>query len=159
MERGSWSEFEDLFATADLVCDDKEGLTWAHLCNTAGCVEYERGNAPRSRPWMETSLAIRKKLLPANDQELSDAYNNFANLLITESQSADALEKALSLYFQAAHIDENVPEGDKVLHIRYINIGAVYTWQSKYKLASEYYGRARKCAVSTFGPKCHFEGR
>ena len=159
MERGSWGEFMELLATAELVCTDKESITWAHLCNTAGCVEYERGNAARAYPFMEKSLEIRKRLLSPDDLELSDAYNNYANLLVTNSQSLDSLEEALKLYLKAAAIDERVPGGDKVLHIRYINIGAVYTFQGKYDIASDTYELARKYALQTFGEGCHFVGR
>jgi tetratricopeptide (TPR) repeat protein len=159
MEKGSWSEFADLFATADLICDDKEDLTWAHLCNSAGCVEYERGNPQRSRPWMETSLRIRERLLPEDDQELSDAYNNFANLLLTESQTPESLDQALLLYLKAAAIDDKYPDGGHVLHIRYLNIGIAYTWQGRYDQAYKAYETGRRCAIKTFGPECHFEGR
>ena len=159
MERGSWSEFMDLFATADLVCEDKDGLTWGHICNTAGCVEYERGNAIRSEPYIKTSLAIRERLLPPNDLELSDGYNNYGNLILTKSQSEESAAGALDYYLKGAAINESVPGGEKALHIRYINVGAAYTFQKKFAEASSYFERARIYAIQTFGPGCHFVGR
>jgi tetratricopeptide (TPR) repeat protein len=159
MERGSWAEFMDLFATAELVCEDKESLIWGHLCNTAGCVEYERGNAAKSEPYMNTSLRIREKLLSPNDLELSDGYNNYGNLILTKSQSEESVAEALNYFLKGAAINETVPGGEKALHIRYINVGAAYTYQKKFEDASDYFERARKHAIQTFGPGCHFVGR
>ena len=159
MEKGSWSEFMDLMATAELACKDKEGLVWAHLCNSAGCVEYERGNAARSYPYMNKSREIRQRLLPPHHLEISDVWNNYGNLLMTESESEENLEQALQLYLKTLEIDNNAPEGEKVLHIRHMNIGAVYAFQGKYDLAVTHYELGRKYAIATFGAGRHFDGR
>ena len=158
MEKGLWGECMDLIATAELVCEDKEGLVWAHLCNTAGIVEYERGNVARSYPYMNKSRAIREKMLPEGHMELSDMLNNYGNLLITESESEASLADALELYQRAVKIDNAAPQGEKVLHIRHINIGAVYGFQRKYDLAVKHYELARKYAIATFKGS-HFQGR
>ncbi len=159
MEKGSWAECMDLIATAELVCEDKEGLIWAHLCNTAGIVEYERGNAERSYPYMNKSREIRERLLPENHMDVSDVLNNYGNLLMTDSESGTSLASALELYQRAANIDNAAPQGERVLHIRHINIGAVYTFQGQYDLAVTHYELARKYAIATFGKGRHFDGR
>ncbi|KAM0801935.1 hypothetical protein BDR22DRAFT_146042 [Usnea florida] len=158
MEKGLWGECMELIATAELVCEDKEGLVWAHICNTAGIVEYERGNVARSYPYMNKSREIRERLLPEGHMELSDMLNNYGNLLITESESEASLAGALELYQRAEKIDNAAPLGEKVLHIRHINIGAVYGFQGKYDLAIKHYELARKYAKATFKGR-HFQGR
>lgn len=147
--------------TAEIVCYDKNGLTWAHLCNTAGCIEYERGHPAQAKPYMEISRAIREKLLPPDHEDIADSYNNFANYLLTESLDWSVLDEAESLYKKsvAIHMTKPADEYTRVLHTRHINLGAVYTWKKQYDLAEKHIEIARNFAIQTFGPECHFQAR
>ncbi|KUJ06621.1 uncharacterized protein LY89DRAFT_790467 [Mollisia scopiformis] len=157
MESGAWSEFLEL---ANLACKDKETLQWAHLCNSAGLVECERGNAKAAFVYMNTSRRIREKLLPSDHEELANIYNNYANVIMTESQDEASLAMAESLYLKALEIDKSKPEEESalILHIRWLNLATVWMFQKRYKEAVEAVETGRHYAIKNFGPACHFDG-
>ncbi|KAH6627865.1 hypothetical protein F5144DRAFT_653394 [Chaetomium tenue] len=107
MERGSWLEFQDLFVTADMVCEEKNSLTWAHILNTASLVESEKGHAEKAGPLIEEALRIRERLLPPDDMDLSDAYNNYGFMLLVESQEPQMMREAAKYFDMARLLDEN----------------------------------------------------
>jgi tetratricopeptide (TPR) repeat protein len=159
MERGSWIEFHDLFRTADTLCEDKDGLIWGRILHTASMVEAERGWAAKSRKYIEQSLEIRERCCPPGDMELSSCYNNFAIMILTESEEPAALTEAKDYFTKAIKIDENLPDGKKVLHLRYLNVGHVYSLQGEYGLADEFLEKGRALAERNFGRDTHFVGR
>jgi tetratricopeptide (TPR) repeat protein len=160
MESGAWSEFLDLMATADLACKDKETLQWAHLCNSAGLVECERGNSKAAYVHMNTSRRIREKVLPFDHEELANTYNNYANVIMTESQDKASLAMAESMYLKALEIDKSKPEEESalILHIRWLNLATVWMFQKRYAEAIEAVETGRQYAIKKFGLACHFDG-
>jgi tetratricopeptide (TPR) repeat protein len=156
MESGASEECMDLMKIATDICENKESIEYAHLCNTAGCAEYERGHVKEAYPYMIVSRRIREKLLPWNHPELADTYNNYANLVLQEFKPG-ALDKALVLYQRALEIDETQPEEEKskVLHLKHQNLGLVFNLKGDYKKATYHIQLAAKYAKSTFGDVAH----
>jgi tetratricopeptide (TPR) repeat protein len=159
MERGSWIEFYEIYVTAELVIKDKESLDWAHIVNSAALVETERGNAVKARHFTTKALTIREKLCPEQDMERSDAYNNYALMLLTESFDTAHLNEAEKYLDMAIKIASKFPDGCKVLHVRYLNLGRVYTEMRRFQDAEESYELGRKYSEQTFGKGTHFVGR
>jgi len=60
MEFGAWEEEFELMNTAMKLYEDKDGLIYAHLCNSIGCVEMEKACADAALPYMQKSLEIRQ---------------------------------------------------------------------------------------------------
>ncbi|KAK0646749.1 hypothetical protein B0T16DRAFT_169053 [Cercophora newfieldiana] len=159
MERGSWREFKDLFVTAEMVCDDKESLAWAHILNTASLVESERGHAAQARPLIERALEIRQRCLPPDDMDLSDAYNNFGFMLLVESPDANTMREAARYFDMARQLDEKNPNGSKVLHVRYLNMGKAHVILGDYAEGERLYEIGREYSEKTYGKGTHFVGR
>lgn len=97
MERASWLKFQDRFVMADMVCEEKNSLTWAHILNTASL----------ARPLIEEALPIPERLLPPDDMDLSDAYNNYGFMLLVESQEPQTMREAAKYFDMARLLDEN----------------------------------------------------
>lgn len=159
MERGSWMEFQDLFFTADMVCEDKESLEWAHILNTASLVESEKGHAEKARPLIEKALEIRERLLPADDMDLSDVYNNFGFMLLVESTEPATMREAIKFFNMAIRLDEKHPDGDKVLHVRYLNMAKAYVVLQDFAEAARLYEIGKEYSERTYGKDTHFVGR
>jgi tetratricopeptide (TPR) repeat protein len=159
MEIGSWDEFFTLTNIALDFCEDKESLLYADLCNTVGQVECERGRAHAARPYLVKSRSIREKKLPKDSEELSDLYNNYANMVNVEWKDDAALDEALKLYERALTIDETKPlaERSKVLHTRHLNFGTLYTCQGRYTEALEQLKLGHKYCLETFGAGTHWD--
>jgi tetratricopeptide (TPR) repeat protein len=64
MESGASEECMDLMTIATELCEDKESIEYAHLCNTAGCAEYERGHVKEAYSFMKESRRIKEVRLP-----------------------------------------------------------------------------------------------
>ena len=79
LESGAWSEEIELMKTAFEVCKDKNGLDYAHLCNTHACVQVERGKAYEAISLIDKAIAIRTKILGPTHVETAHSYNNYAN--------------------------------------------------------------------------------
>jgi tetratricopeptide (TPR) repeat protein len=159
MERGAWMEYWKLFSTADIICEDKDSLTWAHILNSASLVESEKGNTSRARPYIEEAMRIRQRLCPPDDMDLSDVYNNFGFMLLTESQSQQSMAEAEKYFKMAIEIDEKVPEGHQVLHVRYLNLGKVLCVKGDFDEAERCYEIGKEHSERTFGKSTHFVGR
>jgi tetratricopeptide (TPR) repeat protein len=159
MEIGSWDEFFTVTNIALHACEDKESLLYADLCNTVGQVECERGRAQAARPYLEISRNIRENKLPRDSEELSDLYNNYANMINVEWKDDAALDEALKLYKRALAIDETKPlsERSKVLHVRHLNFGTLFTCQARYSEALEQLELGRKFCLETFGADTHWD--
>lgn len=159
MEIGSWSEVQTFLKLAIDLCEDKTSLLYAHLCNTAGQTECEQGRARNGRPYLETSKAIRERLLPQDDLDLADSYNNYANVIQVEWKDSKALNEAKTLYQRALDIDLSKPleERSSLLHIRYLNLGTLYTCQNEFEKASEHLEIGHRYCLLTFGPNSHWD--
>jgi tetratricopeptide (TPR) repeat protein len=156
MESGASDECMELMNMAIEVCEDKESIEYAHLCNTAGCCEYERSHVKEAYPFMDESRRIREKLLPWNDPELADTYNNYANLVLQDFKPG-ALDEALKLYSRALEIDETQPleVKSKVLHLKHQNLGLVFNLRGDYEKAIYHVQLAAEYSRKTFGDVAH----
>ena len=108
---------------------------------------------------MDKARLIREALLPKDDADLADMYNNYANLIFNEAQSRPNLVEAARLYQQALNIDmmQPVKERNEILHIRYLNIGTVYIYQRDWIKARHAIELGRQYNVEHFGHGSHFE--
>lgn len=134
MEIGPWDEF---FVVTDVslpLCEDKESLVYADLCNTVGQIECERGHARAARPHLENSRRVREEKLSPESEDLSDLYNNYANMINVEWRKSGASNEALLMYEKALAIDETKPieERSKILLVRHLNFGTLYTCQGRW---------------------------
>jgi hypothetical protein len=99
MEIGSGDEFFTVTNIALEVCEDKESLLYAELCNTVGQVECERDRAHAARPYLVKSRIIQEQKLSKNPEELSNLYKNYANMLNMEWKDDTAPDEALKFIF------------------------------------------------------------
>ena len=107
MKNASWYQYEigELQGALDMLmigfdgCQDTNGLQYAHFCNMAGCIYFERNDLVGCRKVHEKARAIREPLGDP-DNELQNTYSNMANLLLSEGRLDESLvmnEKAMKL--------------------------------------------------------------
>ena len=160
LESGAWSEEIELMKTAWDVCEDKQGLDFAHLCNTHSCIETERGNTEKSLAMLDTAIEIRRRLLGDDHPELAHSYNNYANAILQAYATPQAAEEAIVFYLKAIAIDDKQPEDErlKVAYVRYLNISRAYLILGNYETALQYVDLGEKSVFSFFEPGSFLEG-
>jgi tetratricopeptide (TPR) repeat protein len=144
----------DLLNIALKACK-KDSLLYANLLNTKGGVENKRNHSEQAYAAFFESRRIRENLLPKDDEEIANTYNNLGNVY----QSDCKYEEALDLHRKALAIDMNkvVEERKKIVHIRYLNIGNTYAFQGKCIEAREYIEKGRTHAIEIFGAHTHYD--
>jgi tetratricopeptide (TPR) repeat protein len=159
MEIGAWAEFWPLATFAMEACEDKTSLEYAALCTCAGQLECERGRAAFAKPFQKTAMDIRTQRLPWDHPDMADVYNNFANIINVEWESDEALDEAMVMFQKAIQIDETKPldERSKVLHVRHMNLGTLYTCQEKWAQAEAELAQGHHYALQLFGPDTHWD--
>jgi tetratricopeptide (TPR) repeat protein len=155
MEIGSWTRCLNLLETAYKVCDSKDSLLYAHLLNTAAIIHGKRNHTTVSLTLYNESRLIRERLLPRSHEELANTYNNIGNVLLSQCE----YEKAHEAYQKAIDIDMLKPEEErnKILHLRYLNVGGVYRFQNLFEKSREYIEIGRTFAVRHFGENTYYE--
>jgi tetratricopeptide (TPR) repeat protein len=149
MENNFWTECQDVIQVANTICRDRTSLTYAHLCNTAAIIEYERGHAAAAWPYMQKALAIRKAELEENDPAHCDTYSNHALLLMTENLSAEKLKEAEGLFRKVVELARPHHEAlHSVLHHHYTNLGVCLNHQGEYEEAEEWVNLGMKHAFN-----------
>jgi tetratricopeptide (TPR) repeat protein len=159
MEIGSWAEFWIVANLALEVSEDDESLHYSALCNVIGQLHCELGRAAEGRPYLQTAMKIRERLLPPDHEDLSDTYNNYANIINVQWENDEALDTALEYYKRAIDIDATKPkaERDQILHVRHLNFGTLYTCQERWDKAWAELIEGQKYTIQTFGPNKHWD--
>jgi tetratricopeptide (TPR) repeat protein len=136
MENNFWNECREVIKVGETICKDHTTLSYAHLCHTMAIIEYERGHAAETWPYMKKALVIREDRLDKDDPAHCDTFTNHALLLTTENAFPEKLEEAEQLFrtvveFAKTHHDELY----SVLHHHYTNLGVCLNHQGKYEEA------------------------
>lgn len=159
MESGSWSEEVELMSTAMEVCEDKNGLLFAHLCNSYGCMESERAHTDVATPMMLRCLDIRKRLLPENHFELANIYNNYGNTTLQGYKTPDAPQRAYELHQKGMKIFSSLSEADQneIMYIPYFCLSRSSRALGRYEDALRFGEAARSYVVRKFGVGSFFD--
>ncbi|KAI4654999.1 uncharacterized protein J4E78_007179 [Alternaria triticimaculans] len=139
MENNFWTECRQVIVEAETICKDHESLAYAHICNTAAIIEYERGHAADAWPYMKKALAIREAQWPSDHHGHCDTLTNHALLLMTENLSPAKFQEAEALLRKVIELAK--PHHDElhsVLHHHYTNLGVCLLQQGKYDEAMEW---------------------
>ena len=149
----------ELMTTALEVCEDKNSLDYAHLCNTYASVEVERGNAKHSLELLEQCIPIRRELLGECHLELANSLSNYGNAVIQAYATPDSIKQALQFYKQAHAIDNMQPEEErvKIAYVRYANLSRAYRYLGQYENAMKFALLGRRDVMKVFPPASHFE--
>lgn len=159
MECGAWSEELELMRTALYICKDKEGLVYAALANSIGITEIERGHAHSAHDYIDKSLKIRQRLLPADHPEVANSLNAYANIIFQKRDPGD-WDKALEYFLKCIEINKKCPaeHRDKFLHIPHLNAARLFRLTNQYEKGLEYVELSRQYSVKLLGKGNHFEG-
>lgn len=153
MENNFWIECKEVIQVAELICRDKSSLEYAHLCNTAAIIEYERGHTATAWPYMLKALSIREHHYSFDDPANCDTFTNKALLLMTENADAHAFEEAEKLLRLVIHLAKPYHESlTSVLHHHYTNLGVCLNHQGMYDEALKWVDLAKEHAFNK-----HFE--
>ncbi|KAJ5729079.1 Tetratricopeptide-like helical [Penicillium malachiteum] len=158
LEAGAWSEEIELMQTAFEVCEDKDGLEYAHLCNTHSCVQVERGKADEASRLLNKAIQIRSKLLGENHVETAHSYCNYGNAVQQAYETPNSIQEALSYYQKAMEIDKLLPPEEviKFSYARFLNASRAYRLLKQYDVGLNYVDLAAKSVLHMFGPDSHF---
>ena len=159
MESGAWNEGVELMETAMPLCHDKEGLVYANLANSLGCIECERGHVATSNELTGTGLRIRQNLLPEDHVEVANSLNNYANVIL-QRLDAHACERALDLYTKCVAINMKASRShsDKFLHIPHTNMARALWVLGNYEDSIKHAEKSREYSVGFLGKGNHFDG-
>jgi hypothetical protein len=101
----------------------------------------------------ESALSIRREQLKEEDEDLLCTVNNFANLENGEGHPG----KTLKLYAEVQAFREKMsPETQVSLAFTYMGTGQALVQIQKFVEAEEFYDRANKIIVETYGPEGHY---
>jgi tetratricopeptide (TPR) repeat protein len=153
MENNFWTECREVIQVGETICKDHDSLAYAHLCNTAAIIEYERGHGAEAWPYMKKALAIREDKWANDDPGHCDTYTNHALLLMTENASPEKFQEAEGLLREVIELAK--PHHDKlhsVLHHHFTNLGVCLLHQGKYDDALVYVNKGMDNAFNE-----HFE--
>lgn len=159
MESGSWSEEVELMDTALTVCEDKDSLIYAHLCNSYGCMESERSHVGVAIPLMLKSLEIRQKLLPADHFELANSYNNYGNTIMQGFLTPDAFQQASDLHQKSMDIflTKSQAEKDEIMYIPMFSGSRSARLLGDYAKALRLAEGSREYVLKKFGANTFFD--
>lgn len=159
MECGAWQENIELMATAMPLCADKEGLVYAHLANSLGCNEYERGHTEVASEYVRKSLEIRQRLLPPNHEEIANSLNNWGNVVLQSGRAEDCV-RAIEYWKTCVSILTTTPKDhrDRFLHIPYINMSKALRVMGDCQGSIKNAEQSRDYAIAFLGEGNHFHG-
>jgi tetratricopeptide (TPR) repeat protein len=143
----SQPEVLDLMEIAKSACSEKRSLWYAHLLNTEAMSYFSLNNLGKSRQLLLESMEIREALLPENDEELGNTYNNLG---IVESGEG-RLDNALDYYKRANETRTNLPEAETSVATSLINTGRALFLKKDYAAATENYAQAKILYERNFG--------
>ncbi|KAH8813001.1 hypothetical protein F5884DRAFT_899203 [Xylogone sp. PMI_703] len=125
-------------------------LPFSNLCTDMGAILNEQAHDHAALQSFSTALAIREKLLPADDSEIANAMSNCAVALMGTGRN---LETALKWLLCALRIDESKPWEikRKVLHLRHFNLCFAYKSLEMWAKFTEHLDKAVMYVKEEFG--------
>ena len=152
-EIGETSDCTKLVMIAKDACSDKTSFIYSHLENTLGCCAMELNNLSLCRQCLESSLDIRRRILPKDDEDLLCTMNNYANL----QNSIGDHEGSLKLYEEVRIVRESMGEETAgTLALTYMGIGQAQVKLENFVDAEAAYDKAWKIMVKQFGDDGHY---
>jgi hypothetical protein len=145
--------------TAFQSCQDTDGVEFAHLCNTHGQLQLERGNPSAGLELLDKALKIRRRLLGENHAETANTYNNYGNAVLQAYETPDAPRQALPYYLKTLELDNLKPaeERKQCVYPTLLNISRVYRLLEEHETAMRYVDEAEDSVENMFGPGTHFD--
>ena len=131
------------------AAEDRPSLVYAHLCNTAGAVDFELNDLQHSREYSQIALDIRRRLLEEDSGELANTINNMGNVESAEGH----LDAALKLFEEAEEIRSRHGDESAIpLAFTYLTKGRAYWLKGDFEEALDQLSKAESIAV-------RFDGR
>ncbi|KAJ5710116.1 hypothetical protein N7493_009708 [Penicillium malachiteum] len=154
-EISSYKQCTEFAVTAIEACGSNETLLLAHLSQTAGYAERERGHPKEAEVYLERAKTIRERLLPPNHPEIANIYSSLAGVYI----SSGKYDEGLKLFQEAVKIDLTTPyeEHKSIIFRRYLNMSTAERLKGKPEAALEYVELATPYILDSFGAETHFD--
>lgn len=158
-ETGAWSEVIELMDVAFESCEDKESLDYAHLCNTWGCLQVERGRAQEAKKVLEDCLDIRRRVLDEDHVEIANIWNNLGNDVLQIYDSEEAMAEAIKCWQKALDIYYKAPleQQAELVFASLLNITRAYRLAGNMEQATKYMELTDEAIRTAFPPGGHWE--
>ncbi|KAK5062765.1 hypothetical protein LTR84_004840 [Exophiala bonariae] len=139
-------------AAYEASAEEQETLTLAALLNGHSISLFETGKVKKALPLMQKCLAIKKKHLPPDDEDLMCTINNLGNFEVSDDRWDSALDHFNAIVgFREAAVGHNKIN----IAVTYAGLGRVVLGQGNYAEADAYFEKAYKIAVDAFGVLGH----
>jgi hypothetical protein len=157
LEAGSWQTCRDTIALGMESCEDKNGIWYAHLCNSAGVTANDTCHTADARRYLTESLRIRSQIFPPEHIELCHIYHNLGQLINTEAISPEHLKESIAYFEKALGYDMKLPASETrmVLPLRYHGLSAAYIFSDRWEEAEVHIEKSRQLAIEAFGPDAY----
>ncbi|KAJ4295250.1 hypothetical protein N0V90_007261 [Kalmusia sp. IMI 367209] len=129
-----------LVEIAQRACTDKESLLYSQLCNNAGCVDFEMNRNVPCLKNLSKCLELRLKLLPHDDPDVANTYNNLANYYASVGDA----EEAIKMHNKSFEISKDEAEtAPAYAALSHLGLGKAYVLSARFDDAEREYERAR----------------
>lgn len=154
-EISSYKQCTEFAITAIQACGSDETLLLAHLSQTAGYAERERGHPKEAEDYLDRAKSIRERLLPPNHPEIANIYSSLAGVYV----SSGKYDEGLQLFKEAVKIDLTFPyaEHKSIIFRRYLNMATAERLKGNPEAALEYVELATPYILDSFGAETHFD--
>ena len=154
-EISSYKQCTTFAITAIEACGSDETLILAHLSQTVGYAERERGHPKEAGIYLEQAKHIRERLLPPNHPEIANIYSSLAGVYV----SSGKYDEGLALFNEAVKIDLTTPydEHKFIIFRRYLNMATAERLKGNLDAALEYVELATPYILDSFGAETHFD--
>lgn len=154
-EISSYKQSTEFAITAIQACGSDETLLLAHLSQTAGYAERERGHPKEAEDYLDRAKSIRERLLPPNHPEIANIYSSLAGVYV----SSGKYDEGLQLFKEAVKIDLTFPyaEHKSIIFRRYLNMATAERLKGNPEAALEYVELATPYILDSFGAETHFD--
>lgn len=155
MEISSYKPCTEFAMTAIAACGSDETLLLAHLSQTVGYAERERGHPKEAEKHLDRAKRIREKLLPPNHSEIANVYSSLAGVYV----STGKYEEGLQLFKEAVKIDLTAPYSEHkfIIFRRYLNMATAERLKGNPEAALNYVELATPYILDSFGADTHFD--
>jgi tetratricopeptide (TPR) repeat protein len=154
-EISSYKSCTEFANTAIQACGHDETLLLAHLSQTVGYAERERGYPKEAEIHLDRAKCIREKLLPPNHPEIANIYSSLAGVYV----STGRYDEGLQLFQEAVNIDLATPytEHKWIIFRRYLNMATAERLKGNPTSALDYVELATPYILDSFGADSHFD--
>ena len=154
-EISSYKQCTTFAITAIEACGSDETLILAHLSQTVGYAERERGHPKEAGIYLEQAKRIRERLLPPNHPEIANIYSSLAGVYV----SSGKYDEGLGLFNEAVKIDLTTPYAEHkfIIFRRYLNMATAERLKGNLDAALEYVDLATPYILDSFGAETHFD--